>query len=506
MSRKKLEPTLEELKILALEAEIQEPVVLGPLAERPEDQKALDQAQQKLSVHTLAERFMAARAVALEAESQFFYEFIDGKYKKVSPGILKQYAEQKLGRLCNNKIASEFIGKIERIVARSNEELTQSTIGYINFRNGHYHKPTDTFEERTSKLFHTERFFAYCLPFDYDPKADAQGFEQFLTELTSSKDRPTGDYKMAQLVLEYLGSTISGDKPLEHKALMLIGEGRNGKSVLLNVVQHVLGEGNYKTLGLAELGNPDRRPGIERVLANICSEESPKSFRDNSEALKAITAGDTIGARVLRQQPYDIKPTLKLWLATNNPPESNDSSHGFHSRIIPQPCEALMVGAAEAKEMRTANNGLMPPGVYEINPNLEAALCAEAPGIFNLAWDAYAKAKRRGEFTKPEAVTAMHSEMKDEGSLVQTIIRDTFRVVDKELPVDAATFWPETAACLKAFVQSATHFGWRYALDQRKFNKEVERTFGAQVQKFKTNGKVVFKGLQLKTEDKTNQF
>jgi len=510
MSRKKLEPTLEELKILALEAEIPQPVeqtvtVLPPLAERPEDQNAIDTARQRQSVHSVVNQFLGSRALVLEAESRHFYELMDGYYQRVDPNILKVHVETTLGSTCNNKIAAEFIGKIERTVAKPNAVLVASTAGYINFRNGHYHKPTDTFEERVGNLFHRERFFAYCLPFDYDPKADAARFEQFLIELTSSSERPNGDHKMAQLVMEYLGSTISGDKPLEHKALMLIGEGRNGKSVLLNLVQYMLGEGNCRTLGLADLGKPERRPGLERVLANVCAEESPKSFRDHAEALKAITASDTIPARVLGKQPYDIKPICKLWIGTNNQPENNDSSYGFQSRLVPLPCDALMVNASQAKELREKNGGILPPGIFEIDTEIDNKLRAEAPGIFNLAWSAYAMAKRRGEFTKPEAVEELRAEMKDEGALIQTIIRDTFRVVEgfEDMP---NSFWPETIDCLKAFVAHSGSFGWKYAIDQKKFNKEVERTFGASVKKFKTNKSIIFKGIQIKAQDPTNQI
>lgn len=504
--RDTVEPTIEELRVLAAEAEIKEPetTVLGPLADRPEDQKAIDSENKKSKVHNVVGSYLAGQALVMEAESKHLYELKDGYYQRVDVAIIRTHIERVMEYQCNNKVAAEFVGKIERRIAKPNAELIASTHGYINFRNGHYHKPTDTFEERQGKLFRHERFFTYCLPFDYDPKAECPRFEQFLIEIASSSKRPNGDHKMAQLILEYLGSTISGDKPLEHKALMLIGEGRNGKSVLLNLVQYMLGEGNCRTLGLADLGKPERRPGLERVLANVCAEESPRSFRDNAEALKAITASDTIPARVLGKQPYDIKPICKLWIGTNNQPENNDSSYGFASRLMPLPCDALMVNASRAKELREKNQGILPPGVFEIDPLIDDKLRAEAPGIFNLAWNAYAQAKRRGEFTRPESVEALHSEMKDEGALIQTIIRDCFEVVPFSAGDFPNSFWPETVTCLKAFVAHSAAFGWRYAIDQKKFNKEVERTFGDVIQKLKTPNKVLFKGLRIKNSDRND--
>lgn len=501
--RDTIEPTIEELRVLAAEAEIKEPetTVLGPLADRPEDQKAIDTEKKKTGIHSIVGQYLSHQALVMEAESKHFYELKDGYFQRVDAAMIRSHVEHILEYQCNNKMTAEFLGKIERRVAKPNAELVASTAGYINFRNGHYHKPTDTFEERIGELFHPERFFTYCLPFDYDPKAECPRFEQFLIEIASSADRPTGDHKMAQLILEYLGSTISGDKPLEHKALMLIGEGRNGKSVLLNLVQYMLGEGNCRTLGLADLGKPERRPGLERVLANVCAEESPKSFRDNAEALKAITASDTIPARVLGKQPYDIKPICKLWIGTNNQPENNDSSYGFASRLMPLPCDAAMVAGEEAKTLREKNQGSLPPGVFEIDPLIDDKLRAEAPGIFNLAWNAYAMAKRRGEFTKPESMKALHTEMRVEGALIQTIIRDCFEVVSGEFP---NSFWPETVTCLKAFVAHSAQFGWRYAIDQKKFNKEVERTFGPAIKKQKTPDKMIFKGLRIKNSQSTN--
>ena len=299
---------------------------------------------------------------------------------------------------------------------------------------------------------------------------------------------------------------MSGDRPLEHKALFMLGEGRNGKSAFQKIVEHMLGDGNCWHLSLEHLANQDKRAGLEHVLANIVGEESPKAFREHSEALKAITAGDSLSARFLHQQSYEIKIKAKIWLSGNNAPDTSDTSHGFYSRLMVVPMEARILDQQEEQAIRAARDGSLPVGFFPMDNAVNDALELEASGIFNLAWDAYKIAKARGSFTVPEVVNQAKQELMDDGSLVQTIIKDAFYVLGPEGGAPGGkgnlTDWIQTKDALKKFNEKAKDYKWNYALDQKKFNKEVERAFPGRVRKWRCEkGTVHFIGLVATIQD-----
>jgi putative DNA primase/helicase len=107
-----------------------------------------------------------------------------------------------------------------------------------------------------------EDFLTHQLPFAYDPNADAPIFRRYL-------DRVLPDPERQRVVAEFLGYVFIKPSYLKlEKALILYGSGANGKSVLFEVVEALLG----KEL----LPAPADRPGRiftganSRQVAQLC--------------------------------------------------------------------------------------------------------------------------------------------------------------------------------------------------------------------------------------------
>src|SRR5262249_2831066 len=134
----------------------------------------------------------------------------------------------------------------------------------INLLNG-------TFEITPTKIhlrdFKREDFLTHQLSFTYDKGATAPIWQRFLDEVLPDESR--------QLVLaEYIGYVFTRLK-LE-KTLMLYGSGANGKSVVFDVVNALLGPENVVNHSLASLSHEYHRAKLANKLLNYSSDISTR--------------------------------------------------------------------------------------------------------------------------------------------------------------------------------------------------------------------------------------
>jgi putative DNA primase/helicase len=134
-----------------------------------------------------------------------------------------------------------------------------------------------------------------------------------------------------------LGYSITGDVGAQVLPF-LHGEGKNGKSVLLDTMIQILGDyadaappgflmdrGSYNehSTELTELHG-------RRLV--VCSELKPNDKFDEAR-VRLLTGGDKIKARRMRQDYFSFSPTHHLWLLGNHRPEVSTGGFAFWRRI-----------------------------------------------------------------------------------------------------------------------------------------------------------------------------
>ena len=218
-----------------------------------------------------------------------------------------------------------------------------------------------------------EDLFRYTLPYSYDPQAVCPRWQQFLDRVLPEAD--------AQLLLaEFIGYTLMPGHELE-KMLLLYGEGLNGKSVTLEVIEALLGSVNVSYLSLSDLTNDDvKRAGIEHKMINI-SHESGKDVKPN--VLKQLTSGERVLIKNLYRDPRETNDYGKLIAAFNILPRA-ENSFGFFRRLL-----ILAYQVTIPKE--------------EIDRQLAAKLKGELPGILNWVLQALPGLMTRCEFSPCES-------------------------------------------------------------------------------------------------------
>jgi len=142
-----------------------------------------------------------------------------------------------------------------------------------------------------------------------------------------------------------LGYSITGD--VGGQVLpFLFGCGKNGKSVLLDVIMKLLGD--YADVAPPGFlmsrpyeGHPTDLAELHGRRVIVCSEVKPGDKFDEAR-VKLLTGGDRIKARRMRQDFFSFEPTHKLWLLGNHRPEVGTGGFAFWRRIRLIPFERVV--------------------------------------------------------------------------------------------------------------------------------------------------------------------
>lgn len=227
-----------------------------------------------------------------------------------------------------------------------------------------------------------EHYRTTQIPAAYDPSATAPMFLAFLNDVF--RDDPDKDHKVWSL-LELTGYTLMSHAKHE-RFVMLIGGGANGKSVLLSVVESLLGTKNVAGVQPSNFDNRFQRAHLHQKLANIVTELKQGEIIADAE-LKAITSGELTTVEDKQGHPFEMRAFATCWFGTNHLPHTRDFSDALFRRAT----------------IIAFNRTFSEP---EQDHNLKTKLAAELPGILNLAITCYAKATINGFMAPPSSIEA----------------------------------------------------------------------------------------------------
>ena len=289
---------------------------------------------------------------------------------------------------------------------------------------------------------HTPQWLSLTmLPYDYDPAAECPLWLQTLAELLPREGK--GDHRI-DVLQEFFGWCLVDDLRLE-KFLMLVGEGGNGKSTILDVLGEMLGHDNCSHLSLLNVGKDSMRLSMQDKLVNISSDMSRVSKTDEG-ILKMLISGDLIATDRKFKSAIMMKPTAKLVFACNELPGIADRSNGLWRRAIFMPLNVSF--DAETAEKDRA----------------ERIIRNELSGIFNWAIEGLRRLYRHQKFTDCEVCAARVEEHRLESDPVMQFYQE-------KCEIEEGTTWPaegvynefrtfcEQRGCIP---MNSTHFGRRF--------------------------------------------
>ncbi len=267
-----------------------------------------------------------------EAALKLGVDKFDAKFYKFKEHLLKQFISE---------------ARLKSLQVENNQ------VTLINLRNG-------TFEisEESQQLreFRKEDFLTYQLPFAYDESAESPLFSKFLNEVLPEKE--------LQLILsEYLGSIFISNEVLKlEKALFLYGSGSNGKSVVFDIINALLGDENFSSYSLDSLTkDKDSRAMIDDKLLNYCSETSTTI---QSETFKKLVSREPIDARKLYKNSFIMKDYARLMFNANELPTDIEHNHSFFRRFLIIPFRITIKEEDQDRNLSTKIIAFDLPGVF----------------------------------------------------------------------------------------------------------------------------------------------
>ncbi|MFE0738666.1 phage/plasmid primase, P4 family [Streptomyces sp. NPDC058855] len=194
--------------------------------------------------------------------------------------------------------------------------------GIVDLRTGQIHKADPAHD------FHSRSTAVAPLP------TEAPRWQRFLTD-TFGDDAEGRE--MIDFLHLLLGYSITGDVGAQVLPF-LHGEGKNGKSVLLDTMIQILGDyadaappGFLMDRGSFSEHSTELTELHGRRLI-VCSELKPNDKFDEAR-VRLLTGGDKIKARRMRQDYFSFTPTHHLWLLGNHRPEVSTGGFAFWRRI-----------------------------------------------------------------------------------------------------------------------------------------------------------------------------
>jgi len=244
-------------------------------------------------------------------------------------------------------------------------------------------------------------FLKYVLPFEYDTKAKAPLFKKYL-------DRVLPDSTSQMVLQEFHGYVFIKHLKLE-KALILLGAGQNGKSVIFEIDRALFGEENISTKGLGDLtdrdsGN-DNRAKLADKLLNYGSEIRGKDI--DADIFKRLVSGEPVAAREKYKTGFDLENACKLMFNANTLPKGAENTEAYFRRFQIVPFNEKITEAEKDPELHT-----------KIIEN-------ELPGVLNWAIEGLDCLLMQKKFTRcVSADDALEQYKKESNTVVGYLLQD----------------------------------------------------------------------------------
>jgi putative DNA primase/helicase len=319
--------------------------------------------------------------------------------------------------------------------------------GVVNLKTGKMrrHSPSDLFTKVTAIA----------------PGGECPRFLLFLAEITQQSAA------VIAYIRRFIGYTLTG-QITEHAFMFLYGPGKNGKSVLLNIVAYILGDyaqtamSDVFTLTRGSEGHASKLAALRgaRMVAVSETEEG----RPWAEArIKAWTGGDKVSANFMHGNPFEFSPVCKLWFSGNHKPPLRNPDAAMRRRLH-----------------------LLPLSYIPPKPDLALAeaLQAEAGGILAWAISGCLEWQKTGLAPPPAVCAATDDYFADQNAIELWLGERCNRLPTGEVGA------------------RALFHDWRAFAGARGDDPRSEKWFSAELEKLfvkdRKTGGVVFKGIAFK--------
>ncbi len=362
---------------------------------------------------------LCAQKTVRKMKNEIFARIAKARHDDIAPKEIKEIFKS----FCRFRINSGNTNRVSAMCTEARPHLTKSkndldTHAYLlNVQNGTLnlkasYNGAENFDGIVLENHKRSNRVTKLANVSYDPEAEAPTFQQFIREVV-----PDDDVRL--FLQRFFGCGLTGSTR-EQVILMLWGEGSNGKSTLVDLIDWLLGDYALVTPFASLLHTDQRRggeptPDLARMPgARFVSAAEPESGARFAESmLKQLTGGEKMTVRHLRQDFFEFKPQFKLCLSFNNKPYIRGQDEGIWRRLMLVPFEQRFVDPERLSEN---------PGALPKIKDIDKKLRAEAPGILNWLLDGYRMWAETG-LDKPAQIRMATDEYRHESNPVHQFVQ-----------------------------------------------------------------------------------
>lgn len=245
-------------------------------------------------------------------------------WEPVSKQEILKFISEEYGAMIAAKKNNDHKGILEVIKNIVPQCLTESKVNGVNFLNGFLNRDLTFVEHKP------EQGMTYVMDFCYLPE-EAGKCPQFLDYLQFSwGDEPDYEARVTKLQ-EAMAVTLFGIAPQFQEVFLMTGNGNNGKSVMLEIIDSLVPANAKCAIPPTAWGEKHIPAEFAGKLLNYAG-ELPEKMNIQGDIFKTIVTGDPLNVHAKYGQPFTLRSACAHWFAGNHLPNTKDTSNGFNRR------------------------------------------------------------------------------------------------------------------------------------------------------------------------------
>lgn len=255
----------------------------------------------------------------IEDDAWYRYKEDEGYWETMKQGMVEHIVGTEYAKHRTSSRIRATTHLLSSDINKGNLQMNQHK-SLFNVKNGMVHLDTKEI------IPHSPQFYSsFQSDFSFNITGNYDFAERFFNQISMNNEQDNQYYR------DILGELLIPDNRF-HLAHFHIGEGRNGKSALLEVMKYIVGDKNTTQIPMHGLNKDFLVIMLKDSMLNIATEN--ESHQKECElTFKQIVAGEEIAACRKNKDYINFKTRSKFHFAMNDLPKIYDKSDGVVDRM-----------------------------------------------------------------------------------------------------------------------------------------------------------------------------
>ena len=339
-------------------------------------------------ISSLAKLFIHKYNVkTLRDEKTELWVYKDGVYVPYGETYVNEFCSQYLGIAKTPQLANLVIDSIRDKTFVDFQDFFKydATHEYIALQNGLFNLKTSKLEQYNTDIILFNKFNV-C----YDENADCPAIKKFINDILMNKN----DVDTIQEMFGWLFYKIYKFE----KIFMFLGDGRNGKSKLVELIKNFVGANNTSEIEPHSFEDPDgfMVANLFGKLANLVPDIEKSALKRTSK-LKQASGNDVLTANRKFKNPISFRNCAKLIFGANSLPFTYDTKDSFWERFVLIEFPYKFTHLNDLDEEERQNDRFLKQRDDNIIDKLITR--EELNGLFNWAYQGYKRLEKNKRFS-----------------------------------------------------------------------------------------------------------